>query len=59
MTLPGYSLRSFEVIFQAKFGNLKKISNASDYCDSCHNIKKEMYLATTQHEYDELKNWLL
>ncbi len=56
MTLPGYSLRSFEVIFQAKFGNLKKISNASDYCDSCHNIKKEMYLTTTQHEYDELKN---
>ncbi len=41
------SRATFYRLFHKNYSHIKKITSASDYCSSCHDFIKELYIAKT------------
>ena len=45
-----------ERYFKIMYPELRKMSKASDYCDLCHELERDLLVAKSEFEYAQIKN---
>ena len=45
-----------ERYFKIMYPELRKMSKASDYCDQCHELERDLLVAKSEFEYTQIKN---
>ena len=40
--------------FHLMYPNLRKLNRASDYCDGCHSLERDLLTAKSEEEYRQI-----